>query len=335
MFMQKLINLKKNIMKRAPKSKNNGDADYLEDLNKERHEFILKKPFKNNMDYTIFGIFFIIISLIVHSYNLSNGLSTYLFALTLIIEFIGIALLLPFISELKFISLYYSTCYSIMHILHSEQNEKYDSYLEKFQINYNNLRKQMKKQIISSKGNFLTYDYEIKRIVHEIDTFFDSTTRILFQRKIMGIPYLPIDEFEIIKNEIATQSYTDSLEWDDINPLDDINPPDDEELNPRNYEIKAINFRSISDFMRIYGNLNIKKPRKKVINTIAIAELFRKWNSVVAKLEPEIFQQSKKDVERYYSKKQERQNYLFSKAYEIFIIFLITIISGILLKFFL
>ena len=324
MFMQKLINLKKNIMKRAPKSKNNGDADYLEDLNKERHEFILKKPFKNNMDYTIFGIFFIIISLIVHSYNLSNGLSTYLFALTLIIEFIGIALLLPFISELKFISLYYSTCYSIMHILHSKQKKKQDSYLEKFQINYNNLRKQIKKRIISSKGNFLTYDYEIKRIVHEIDTFFDSTTRILFRRKIMGIPYLPREEIEQYLEKTARQHYTYDQKLDVYDQYD-----------PDNHEIKVINFTSIKEFMRIYGKLIIKKPRKKVINTVAIAEFFRKWNSVVNQLEPEIFEQSKKDVDKYYSKKQERQNYLFSKLYEIFVIFLITITTGIILNIFL
>ena len=328
MFMQKLINLKENIMKRAPKSKNNGDADYLEDLKKERYEFILKKPFKNNVHYTTFGIIFIIISLIIHSYNLSNGVSTYLFASTLIIEFIGIALLLPFISELKFISLYYSTCYSIMHILHSKQKKKQDSYLEKFQINYNNLRKQIKKRIISSKGNFLTYDYEIKRIVHEIDTFFDSTTRILFRRKIMGIPYLPREEIEQYLEEMVKEhhKYTNQK-------LDDFNQYDYHD--PDNYEIKAINFTSIKEFMRIYGKLIIKNPRKKTINTVAIAELFRKWNSVVNQLEPEIFEQSQKDVDMYYSKKQERQNYLLSKLYEIFVIFLITITTGIILNIFL
>ena len=188
----------------------------------------------------------------------------------------------------------------------------------------------MKKQIISSKGNFLTYDYEIKRIIHEIDTFFDSTTRILFQRRIMWIPYLPIDELKIINEEIAVQSYIDYKEWEDINPLDDVK--DSDEFNPDNYEIKAINFTSMKEFMRIYGDLKIKNPRKKALNTVAIAEFFRKWNSVVNKLEPEIYQQSKNDVDGYYSKKQERRNHLLSIAYEIFFIFLITIISAVLIE---
>ena len=326
MFGQKLIYLKNKIRTLVFRDKKNDDTNYLENLKKERRKNILKRSFENSIYYTIFGVIFIIISLIIHYYNLSiNDLSIYIFLSTLTIEFIGIALLLPFISELKFINIYYSTRYSIMHILYSKQKKKQDSYLEKFQINYNNLRKQMKKQIISSRGNFLTYDYEIKRIVHEIDTFFDATTRILFQRKIMSIPYLPREEVEqYLIEEMARHRLSYNQKSDDWGPYN--------EYDPDNYDINEINFDSIKEFMRIYGKLIIKNPRKKTINTVAIAELFRKWNLIVNQLEPEIYEQSKKDVDKYYSKKQERQNYLFTKAYEIFVIFLITITSGTLLN---
>ena len=310
---------------------NNDDADYLENLKKQK-KHIFKKSFKNSIKNTIFGILCIILSLLIILYNLRiKELSLSFLMLSFIIQFTGFIFLLPFYHEYIFFRLYYKTYYSIMHLLYSKQKEKYDSYLENFQINYNELRKQMKKQIISSKRNFLTYDHEINRIVHEIDTFFDSTILILFKRHTMDIPYLPREEIEqYLKDELeetARQYHMDDQKFDDFIPYD--------RSDPDNYNINEINFESIKEFMRIYGKLIIKNSRKKSINTVAIAELFRKWNSIVNQLEPEIFEQSKKDVDKYYSKKQERQNYLFSKAYEIFVIFLITIISGILLNVFL
>jgi len=337
MIRQKLISLTGMTKKLVHIGLNKSDADYLEVLKKQRNKYIFKRSFQNSMKNTIFGILCIIVSLIILPSGLwLKELPSYFFALILIIEFVGIALLLPFYYEIKFFSVYYNTYYSIMHILHSKQTEKYDSYLEKFQINYNILRKQMKKQIISSKGNFLTYDYEIKRIVHEIDTFFDSTTRILFQRKVMSIPYLPREEVEqsLIKEKeqyLIEQKARRLSKYDQR--FDDYDQYNEYDLD--NHDINEINFNSIKEFMRIYGKFIIKNPQTKSINTVAIAELFRKWNSVVNRLEPDIFEQSKKDVDKYYSKKQENQNYLFYKACEIIIIFIITIVSGSLLSVFL
>jgi len=328
MVRNKLISVKGKLQKFTSRDKKDNE-DYLTELKKERKDFILKRAFENSKIYTIFGIFFLCIYVLTALFLfIGTDLPTYIIAVSLISEFIGIALMMPFYSELKFFNLYYRTYTSIKHILYSKQTKRNDSDLENFQINYNNLRKKMKKQIITSKGNFLTYDYEISRIVQEIDTFFDSTTKILFKKKIMRIPYLPIEELEEFMEEMEKQY----KKYNTNSRLDDFEPPN--EYDPENYKIKEINFRSIEHFMRIYGYLIIKNPRKKVINTVAIAELFRKWNLVVKKLEPKMFEESKKDVGKYYSKKQERKNYIFSKAYEIFVIFLITILSGLLLNYF-
>lgn len=326
MIKQKFFSLTE-LIKKAVSKNETDDTYYLEDLKKQRKDFVLKRAFENSRDYTLIGMVLLATYLIITFYNLwGDEVSSYFLVLSYFIEFVGIALLIPFYSELKFFDLYYKTYFSIKHIIYSKNKEKHDLHLENFQIRYNNLRKQMKKQIISSKGNFLTYDYETNRIVHEIDTFFDATIKILFRKKIMDIPYLPREEVEKYVEEMIKQSHLDDQKWGDIEPPD--------ELNPDSYEIKTINFISIGDFMRIYGNFIIGNPRKKAINTIAIAELFRKWNSVVKRLEPEIFEESKKDVERYYNKKQELHTHLFSKAYEIFVIFLITILSGAVLTYF-
>ena len=92
-----------------------------------------------------------------------------------------------------------------------------------------------------------------------------------------------------------------------------------------------IDFNTINEFLKYFGDIVIRKPRTNVINLIAIGEFFRKWNLIVEKLENEMYEQSKKDVEYYYDKRQDRADFLIKKGLEILIIFIITITTGLLL----
>ena len=99
MVRQKLISLKDMIKKLVYIGINKGNADYLEDLQKERYENVFERSFENSIYYTIFGIFFISISVIILFYSLFiEKLSDYFLVSSLIVEFIGIALLFPLLS---------------------------------------------------------------------------------------------------------------------------------------------------------------------------------------------------------------------------------------------
>ena len=212
---------------------------------------------------------------------------------------------------------YYYTWESVEKLLLTNRTDEqeYDLYLENFQINYNKLRKRLKYYLQSSSANFSTHNYEISRIIQDIDTFFDVTIKILFRKKIMTIPFCHEDEQDMFIEAVERQVELDYERW-------------------KSTKEDVIDFNTINEFLKYFGNIVIRKPRTKVINLIAIGELFRKWNIIIEKFDNETYKQSKKDVEYYYDKRQDRTDFLIKIGFEILIVFTITITTGLLLNIF-
>ena len=279
----------------------------------ERVKIVCLYPFKNNLLSTSIAFCLFIVNFLIKQDLYS--LLTYSIAWLM---------LYPFLSDFLFYASYYDTRNAVARLLPSSKNEgqRFDLKLERFQINYNRLRKGLKKHIRASRGNLLTYDYEISRIVQDIDTFFDATTKILFRRKVMSIPFSPHDEYDMLMEDIEIQSRFD--DWcQNIEP-----PPDVYEFEA--WEIKEIDFRTIDKFLKYFGDIIIRKPRTKAINTVAIGELFRRWNLIVKKVNEPIFEESKKDVEKYYDEKRERRGFLLKMLFELSVLLMVGVISGVL-----
>ena len=194
-----------------------------------------------------------------------------------------------------------------------------------FQVNYNKLRKNLKKRIRGSHGNLLAYDYEISRIIRDIDTFFDATTKILFRRKVMSIPFSPHDEYDIFIADTERQSRLSDDRWQNIEP-----PPREYEFEA--WEIKEIDFRTVNTFLRYFGDTIIRKPRTKTINTVAIGELFRSWNVIVKNLDKDIFEESKNDVEMYYDERREKRGLILKTSYELLILLTVGVIVAVIVN---
>jgi hypothetical protein len=197
-----------------------------------------------------------------------------------------------------------------------QRREKHDLVLETFQIKYNALRKNLKKRIRSSHTNLLTYDYEMSRIIRDIDIFFDSTIKILFKRKVMSIPFSPHDEYDMLIDE--EQSRLNDERW--VQP-----PPSQYEFEA--WEIKNIDFSTINTFLRYFGDIVIRKPKSKSINTVAIGELFRRWNSIIMKINNDVYEESKGDVDKYYDERRERRSFLLKTIYDLGVL----LISGLII----
>lgn len=229
----------------------------------------------------------------------------------------AIIILLLSLKKTNLYESYYYTWESVEKLLLTNRTDEqeYDLYLENFQMNYNKLRKRLKYYLQSSSANFSTHNYEISRIIQDIDTFFDVTIKILFRKKIMTIPFCHEDEQDMFIEAVERQVELDYERW-------------------KSTKEDVIDFNTINEFLKYFGNIVIRKPRTKVINLIAIGELFRKWNIIIEKFDNEIYKQSKKDVEYYYDKRQDRTDFLIKIGFEILIVFTITITTGLLLNIF-
>lgn len=280
----------------------------------ERVKIMVLYPLKDNLLSTLISFSLFIFSAIIKQ-------DIY----RLLTYFIAWLMLYPFLLDFIFYVSYYNTRDAVARLLLSGKNEgqRSDLNLEKFQINYNNLRKSLKKRIRSSRGNLLTYDYEISRIVRDIDTFFDATTKILFRRKVMSIPFSPHDEYDMLMEDLEIQSRVD--DW-----LQNIEPPPDK-YEFEAWEIEKIDFETIDKFLKYFGEIIIRKPRTKAINTVAIGELFRRWNLIVEKLNKDIFGKSKNDVEKYYDERRERRGFLLKMLFEVSVLLMVGVIVQYLL----
>ena len=205
----------------------------IKEIRKERGKVVLLYSFKNNLAATLIALCLLAYSLFIqdHAYFL------------LIFGFAGL-MLYPFLFDLSFYASYYATWEAVTRLILSSKNggQKSDSNLEYFQITYNDLRNSIKKRIRSSHGNLLTsnlltYDYEISRIAHDIDTFFDATTKILFKKKAMAIPFSPYDAYDKFMELFEIQSRS-------TNELENVEHPPSEYAFD-SWEIKDINFNPL------------------------------------------------------------------------------------------
>jgi hypothetical protein len=286
----------------------------LQEIRKERIKVIFFYPFKNNPITTLISL-----SLFIFTFTFwfSVKQPNPYFLLTYLVAWL---MLYPFHSDSIFYRSYYNTWEFVANILllSKSDREKSDLNFESFQVNYNKLRKTLKKRIRGSHGNLLAYDYEISRIIRDIDTFFDATTKILFRRKVMSIPFSPHDEYDIFIADTERQSRLSDDRWQNIEP-----PPSEYEFGA--WEIKKIDFMTIDKFLQYFGDIIIRKPRTKAINTVAIGELFRRWNLIVKNLDKDIFEESKNDVEKYYDEKRERRGLILKMFYELSVLMIIGI----------
>ena len=284
----------------------------------ERVKIMVFYLFKNNLLSTSIAFFLFIVSFLI---------KPDLYAL--LTNSIAFLMLYPFLSDIIFYASYYDTRNAVAKLLHSSKNEgnRSDLNLERFQMNYNKLRKCLKKRIRTSRGNLLTYDYEISRIVQDIDTFFDATTKILFRRKVMSIPFSPHDAYDKFMEDFEIQ-----LRLADDRGQNSEPPPNEYEFEA--WEIKEIDFWTIDRFLQYFSDVIIRKPRTKTINTAAIGELFRSWNSIVEKINKDIFEESKNDVETFYDERQERRSLLLKTLFELSVLLMVGIISGLLVYYF-
>jgi hypothetical protein len=284
--------------------------------------------FKNNFLFTSMAFCLFIVGTVGFSIK-PEPYTLLTYSIACLTYSIAFMMLYPFLSDLSFYISYYDTRSAVARLLHSSKKEGNisDLNLELFQINYNRLRKRLKKRIRTSRGNLLTYDYEISRIVQDIDIFFDATTKTLFRRKVMTIPFSPHDAYDKFMEDNEIQSRLADDRWQNIEP-----PPNEYEFEA--WEIKEIDFRTIDRFLQYFSDIIIRKPRTETINTVAIGELFRRWNLIVKKLDESIFEESKKDVEKYYNEKQERRSLLLKMLFELSVLLMVGIISGVLASYF-
>lgn len=264
--------------------------------------------------------------------------------ISLIASIAAFGLMYPFFSDLSFYGSYYDVLESTERILMFQKNstEEYNINLERFQKHYHSLRKKLKNKIRTlCDGNFLSYDYEISRISRDIDVFFDSTTRILFKKKLLTIPYSPLDNSNMFIEEINKQlNFTDftykynhstlgkDLKLNNYQYSDDTEKPDDSRL----WDFKEVDFNMIRVFLNYFGDIVIRKPQLKTLNTIAIGELFRRWNTNIEYLEKANFEETKEDVYRYYNEKNENKRVLFSQIYNIIFLLLIGIVTSFIVQ---
>ena len=236
-------------------------------------------------------------------------------------------MLYHFYSDFIFYCSYYNTWEFVANILllSKSDRQKADLNFESFQVNYNKLRKNLKKRIRGSHGNLLAYDYEISRIIRDIDIFFDATTKILFRRKVMSIPFSPHDGYDLFIVDTERQSRLSDDRWQNIEP-----PPSEYEFGA--WEIKEIDFRTVDKFLRYFGDIIIRKPRTKTINTVAIGELFRRWNVIVKNLNKDIFEESKNDVEMYYDERREKRGLIFKTSYELLVLLTVGVIVAVIVN---
>jgi len=287
----------------------------VQEIQKEASKAMFLYSFKNNLVPTLISLCLLAYSLFISSH-----------AYFLLIFVFAVAILYPFLSDLSFYASYYNAWGAVTRLLLSskEDGQESDSNLERFQITYNELRKSLKKRIRSSHGNLLTYDYEISRIARDIDTFFDATTKILFKRRVMTIPFSPHDEYDMFLED-AAQSRSADDEWENIEP-----PPNVYEFEA--WKVKDINFQTIDKFLQYFGDIVIRKPRAKAINTVAIGELFRKWNLIVKNINQTEFEESKEDVEKYYDEKHDRRGFLLGKFFNLLVLLMVAVISGVIVS---
>lgn len=246
-----------------------------------------------------------------------------------ILYFLAIFSLYKLYSNLKFYVSYYNS-WEIVEKIRNPINEKEKEVLfENFQIQYDIFRKNIKKHIRkTSRGNLLTNDYEINRIIQAIDTFFDATIKILFRRNVMTIPFSPHDSYQIFMEESERQEQLSEYIEEDYG----------EEVGPTEYDfvtwkIDKIDFDTINIFLNYFGTVVIREPKMNLVNTVAIGELFRKWNLIIENLERSIFMESKYLVEKYYDEKRDKRNLLYKTLFEILVIFVLTTLSALFTQF--
>lgn len=291
----------------------------LQEIRKERIKIMLFYPLKNNPTTTLISLALFIFTF----WFFAKQPNPYL----LLTYSIAWLILYPVYSDFIFYRSYYNTWKFVASILllSKSDRQKSDLNFESFQVNYNGLRKNLKKRIRGSHGNLLAYDYEIGRIIRDIDTFFDATTKILFRRKVMSIPFSPHDEYDIFIVDTERQSRLSDDMWQNIEP-----PPSEYEFEA--WEIKEIDFRTVDTFLRYFGDTIIRKPRTKTINTVAIGELFRKWNVIVKNLNKDILEESKNDVEMYYDERREKKGHILKISYELLVLLTVNVLVAVIVK---
>ena len=292
----------------------------LQEIRKERIKIMLFYPLKNNPTTTLISL-----SLFIFTFTFwfsAKQPNPYLLLMT---YSIALLMLYPYYSDVKFYGSYYDTWWFVtsLLLLSKSDRQKSDLNFESFQVNYNKLRKTLKRCIRGPHGNLLAYDYEISRIIRDIDTFFDATTKILFRTKVMSIPFSPHDDYDILIADTERQLRLSDDRWQNIEPL-----PSEYEFEA--WEVKKIDFMTIDKFLQYFGDIIIRKPRTKAINTVAIGELFRGWNLIVKNLDKDIFEESKNDVEKYYDERRDRRGLILKMFYELSVLLILGIIGAVI-----
>ena len=231
----------------------------LQEIQREKFKIMLLYPVKNNLrDILIFVFlvcFFITLIILVpfsdflwefipdpYSFYIFLFLYISLYAFTWF-TFYRIA------SDGRFYASYYNTwAVVVRHLSSKNEGKKSDLNLDLFQLNYNMLRKSLKNRIRLLRANFLTYDYEISRINRDIDTFFDATTKILFRRKVMSIPFSPHDAYDKFMEDFEIQ-----LRLADDRGQNSEPPPNEYEFEA--WEIKEIDFWTIDRFLQYFSDV--------------------------------------------------------------------------------
>lgn len=311
----------------------NVDNDSIKEIRIERMRMLLLRSIPKNRLTLLGSLILFLVFFLFHEEKIS-----------IIVYIAAFGLMYPFLSDLTFYGSYYDVLESTERILLFQKNstEEYNINLERFQKRYHSLRKRLKNKIRTlCDGNFLSYDYEVSRISRDIDVFFDSTTRILFKKKLLTIPYSPLDESNIFIEETNKQlNFTDftnkynhsalskDLQSNNYQYFYDAEKPDDSGLG----DFKEVDFNMIRVFLNYFGDIVIRKPQLKMLNTIAIGELFRRWNSNIEYFEKASFDETKEDVHRYYNEKNERKRVLFSQSYSLIFLLVIGIVTSFIVQ---
>lgn len=253
----------------------------MEDTTRNRLKIILYYPIRNHLFRTSVLFFTGLLSIII---DLNLFLNTYVF---IIFYFFILWITYPIILDLNYYYTYFHSkgLLSILLFQLEKNNQILDVNLDNFHNSYNNIRKEIKRRIMRPRDNFLKFEIEIDRIIQDIDIFFNSTIKILYKKKLMSTQFTTQFEQFINNNEIYNK-----------------------------YSNEENELKLIDEFLDFFGKIIINKSPPT--NTIIIGEFFRKWNSIVENFEPNIFNESKNEIEKYYKEKNSKHSIIFEKFFD-------------------
>jgi hypothetical protein len=207
-----------------------------------------------------------------------------------------------------FYSSYYQLLFASMRLRYADSSN-FERRLQGFHLRYDEFRLRLKKRVRRLSKTFI-YDYATSRVLKNIDIAFDSSIKLYFLNIFLNAEIKPFAE-----------KYLSGIP----NIRENI-------INGQSTNSGYINLTTIDSFINSIGKIFIKTKRWISPNIITIDHVFYAWNCHFSKINQNIFNQSKEDIYIHYDKAQERRAEIISRAFEILILLIISIVTYLIVE---